>query len=188
MNNSKNVLLFQKQLLAVNGEFISLDENQKVSSLVKEFITSNSIKSIVLSDFSQHQDLVEALEEDTEILADFGSRSYPLDEAGNLCAKADAGITDVYAIIADTGTLVISSRNRGDRLCSSLPPIHLALIGNSKVYLNFEEFIENTPKEHTYALITGPSRTADIEKKLILGAHGPKRVVVFYSEGNAGCT
>lgn len=183
MNNSKKILLFQEQLLAVNGECISFDRSQSVAESIKEFITSNSIKSVVLSDFPQHQELVETLRDKVEILADFGNGYYTLEEAKTLCAKAGAGITDVYAVIADTGTLVISSRNRGDRLCSSLPPIHLALIDDAKVYLNFEEFIENTPKELTYALITGPSRTADIEKKLILGAHGPKRVVVFLSGG-----
>ena len=173
--------MFRDNLLAVNGEFIVPDSAESLSSLVAGFIKSNSIKTVVLSDFPEHQEMCEALKGEVEIIADFGSQPYTIEEAKTLCARADAGITGIDAVIADTGTLVITSRNRGDRLCSSLPPIHLALIDNAQVYLDFAEFISSTPKDYTYALITGPSRTADIEKKLILGAHGPKRVVVFRS-------
>lgn len=175
------ISLFRERLLAVSGEFIASNETQDLLSLIAGFIKSNSIKSVVVSDFPQRGELRDILPNDVEILADFGERTYAKEEAKQLCASAEAGITGIYAIIADTGTLVIASRHRGDRLCSSLPPIHLALIDNARVYENFAEFIADTPKDYTYALITGPSRTADIEKKLILGAHGPKRVAVFSS-------
>ncbi len=187
MNNiNDNISLFQDRLIAVDGEFVLSETTDEMLNDIIEFIVSNSISSIVISEFTYRHSLRENLQEKIEVVADFEDQSHTIEDAKKLCAQADAGITGVDAIIADSGTLMVCSHNRGDRLCSSLPPVHIAIIdSDTNIYRDFGEFIADTPKDYTYVLITGPSRTADIEKKLILGAHGPKRVVVFLSAEDA---
>jgi len=100
-------------------------------------------------------------------------------------AAVDVGITLAYAGIADTGTIVIPHRNDNGRLAALLPPIHIALLKRNTVYsnkpdllLHFRDLnvdINNTP----ISWITGPSLTADIEKVLVRGAHGPRQLIVI---------
>ncbi len=103
--------------------------------------------------------------------------------------KADAGITGANFAIAETGTLVIVSNEGNARLVSSLPPVHIAVITYDKLVETLEEaafLLRMLPKSSTgqditayISFVTGPSRTADIEKMLVLGAHGPEEVHII---------
>lgn len=98
--------------------------------------------------------------------------------------NAEAGITGSNFLIADTGTIVVLSNEGNARLCSSLPPIHIAVVGMEKVIGTMGESVPliqlltrnaTGQKITSYiSYITGPSRTADIELNLTLGAHGPE--------------
>jgi L-lactate dehydrogenase complex protein LldG len=99
-----------------------------------------------------------------------------------LLASMNAGITRAEGLIADTGTIAIASRSRGDRLTSLLPPVHIAIIFGTPIYETLAEYLEEADRSLTHQFITGPSRTADIEKELVLGVHGPLRVIVFGPE------
>ena len=92
-----------------------------------------------------------------------------------------AGITGADAGIAETGTLVISS-GRGQPMSTSLlPEIHLVVIKSSQIVSTLEEALQldNVREASTTTLITGPSRTADIEMTLTIGMHGPKELIVY---------
>ena len=92
-----------------------------------------------------------------------------------------AGITGASAAIAETGTLVISS-GQGQPLSASLfPEIHMAVIKSSQIVLSLEEALQMDAlrKASSTALITGPSRTADIEMTLTIGVHGPGELLVY---------
>lgn len=81
--------------------------------------------------------------------------------------------------IAETGTLVVSSANSGSRVLSVLPPIHVILLSPEDVLMNHREFFQSVDLgqyESARLLVTGPSRTADIEKTLIIGVHGPRKL------------
>jgi len=93
------------------------------------------------------------------------------------CASADIGISSVDYALAATGSLVMISSPQEARLVSLLPPVHVAVFPRSKILANLDELlgILPLPAEQTSSmvLITGPSRTADIEQILIRGVHGP---------------
>jgi len=81
--------------------------------------------------------------------------------------------------IAETGTIVESSAVAGSRVLSALPPIHVVLLSPEDVLMNHREFFQSVElgqQESARLLVTGPSRTADIEKTLIIGVHGPKKL------------
>ena len=99
----------------------------------------------------------------------------------------DIGITSAQAGIAETGTLVLDSSAERNRLVSLVPPIHIAILDASKIFLTLGETLAalQTGEELSPAItfITGPSRTADIELTLTLGVHGPQELYVIINEG-----
>lgn len=94
-----------------------------------------------------------------------------------------AGLTTVDFLAARTGSLVINSISDGGRRLSVLPPVHIALARESQLVPSLDAAMAQMPGDSmnwSYAtIITGPSRTSDIEKKLVLGAHGPKRLIIL---------
>ncbi len=98
--------------------------------------------------------------------------------------QAHAGLTGARWAIAETGTLVLPG-GPGRPLGASLwPPVHLAMVPASAVVARLEDALTRPEVVQSPAtvLVTGPSRTADIEMTLTLGVHGPGRLVVFLVE------
>ena len=104
---------------------------------------------------------------------------------GKNLERADAGITLVECLIARTGTILLSSRLDAGRSLSIFPPVHIVVAYTSQLMYDMKEALAMLMQKYDGAipsminLATGPSRTADIEKTLVLGAHGPKEVYVF---------
>lgn len=107
---------------------------------------------------------------------------------------ADMGISGANILIAETGSLVIVANEGNDRLVTTLPPIHVAVVGYEKLVETFDDAAailkllarSGTGQKITAytSIITGPSRTTDIEKALAIGVHGPKEVhVVLVDNG-----
>lgn len=97
-------------------------------------------------------------------------------------ARASLGITRAVAGIARTGTIVVDSGTSRTRLVSSLPPVHLALLDTASLYSDPGDFLRSLPPtspSSTLTLITGPSRSADIELVITVGVHGPKHLIIF---------
>jgi L-lactate dehydrogenase complex protein LldG len=101
---------------------------------------------------------------------------------------ADAGITDVQAAIAETGSLVCCSGAQRARGLSLAPPIHIAIVRRSDILADLLDYLgpgeprQSTPAPSNTVLITGPSKTADIEGILVTGVHGPREVHVVLVE------
>jgi len=93
-------------------------------------------------------------------------------------ANASAGITGAMAGMADTGSLALVSSASHPRLASLLPPTHIAVLSTAKLFPNLASFFVAHPDimrdASNFVLVTGPSRTADIELTLQRGVHGPK--------------
>ena len=91
-------------------------------------------------------------------------------------SDAAVGITGAEYALANTGTLVVMSATEA-RLASLLPPVHIAVIESTRILSDLDELLlrEAKPGDRTASmvLITGPSRTADIEQILVRGVHGP---------------
>ena len=99
-------------------------------------------------------------------------------------ATCDAAITLCTHLVARTGTIVLSSKELSGRTSSVYAPIHICIAyADQLVYdisdslLKFKDNPEGMPSMISFA--TGPSRTADIEKTLVVGVHGPKEVYCF---------
>ena len=97
------------------------------------------------------------------------------------CAEAKIGISQMDWGKADTGTLVQDATQVDKRLVSTLPLIHIALIATGKILPDLPSVLTAIdPRQAGYiSFITGPSRTADIERVLTIGVHGPERLIVI---------
>ena len=94
----------------------------------------------------------------------------------------DVGITDVWAAVAETGSLVVRASAAHGRAVSLVPPYHVAVVGRDQIVPDLIDLMAKVGAEGTASgivLITGPSKTADIEMNLIIGVHGPGAVEVF---------
>ena len=92
------------------------------------------------------------------------------------------GITSVSAALAETGSIALNSRGIRSNFASLLPSLHIAILREENIYEDFSTWVDKQPNEvvdGTTVIITGPSRTADIEMTLTIGVHGPARLMVF---------
>lgn len=93
------------------------------------------------------------------------------------------GLTGARAAIADTGTIVLASGPGCARLVSLLPPVHVAIVSQRMLYPSLPSFLAAHPdlvsESSNVVLVTGPSRTADIEMTLTHGVHGPREIHVI---------
>lgn len=97
-----------------------------------------------------------------------------------LAADSKIGISQMDWALANTGTIVQDSTSVAQRLVSTLPLIHLALLATDRMLADLPALLTKVnPRESAYlAMITGPSRTADIERVLTIGVHGPERLII----------
>lgn len=99
----------------------------------------------------------------------------------------DIGVSTAQAAIAETGTLVLESESERHRLVSLVPPVHIAIVDAANICLTLGEALavvgRGSELSPTITLITGPSRTADIELTLAIGVHGPQELYVIVNEG-----
>ncbi len=97
----------------------------------------------------------------------------------------DAGVTSCEAIVAQLGSILVSSASSGGRSLSILPHVHVVIATVDQVTADLEGCFSDMLGRHGQKLpsmlsfITGPSRTGDIERILVLGAHGPKELYVI---------
>jgi L-lactate dehydrogenase complex protein LldG len=103
-------------------------------------------------------------------------------------ANCDVSITGCECLVARTGTIVISAAQPGGRTTSVYAPVHICIAFTNQLVIDLKDALQlvkekygnNIPSLITFA--TGPSRTADIEKTLVVGVHGPKEVYLFLVE------
>ncbi len=102
--------------------------------------------------------------------------------------QAEVGITLCESLIARNGSVLVSNGNAAGRRLSIFPHYHIVLAYTSQLVLDLQDGFKRIKEKYHDQLpsmisnITGPSRTADIEKTLVLGAHGPKELIVFLIE------
>jgi L-lactate dehydrogenase complex protein LldG len=103
-------------------------------------------------------------------------------------AQSKIGISQMEWALTDTGSLVQDQGAVEQRLVSSLTTIHIALVPSGNILKNKEAVFQRiNPSNSRYiAFITGPSRTADIERVLTIGVHGPERLVVIFVDELGG--
>ena len=114
---------------------------------------------------------------------------YPFFETDKDFEQAEVGFTLCEALIARNGSILLSNGNMAGRRLSIYPPVHIVMAYTSQLVLDLKDGFKIIKDKYGKDLpsmitnVTGPSRTADIEKTLVLGAHGPKEVFVFLIDG-----
>jgi L-lactate dehydrogenase complex protein LldG len=158
---------FTEELTAVGGKVYQLKQTELTARLIA-FLKENQIEAAML------WDAIPGLDESALTAA--GVR---LEKGPNPNLKA--GLTGALSAIADTGTLVIHSGQGRPLGASLLAEFHIAILRASQIVPSLDEALRNAEvrKVSALALITGPSRTADIEMTLTIGVHGPKELHVF---------
>jgi L-lactate dehydrogenase complex protein LldG len=97
----------------------------------------------------------------------------------------DVGISECDALVAQTGSVLVTNRSAGGRALTVLPPHHVVLARREQLVADLpaafellkQKYAANCPSMISF--ITGPSRTGDIERILVLGAHGPKKLTIL---------
>lgn len=167
------VSCFRSEIEAINGKCIVCTSDEALIQHLKEIISEKQLSSIFCMD--------------KKILNFLKSNDINCSNEVSDFTEMQAGITSCEFLVARTGSVIVSSAGDSGRRMNVFPPIHLVL-ANSAQLVQFPEdalvavqskYKNNLPS--TVTTITGPSRTADIEKTLVLGAHGPKELVVFLS-------
>jgi L-lactate dehydrogenase complex protein LldG len=106
-------------------------------------------------------------------------------------AQAAVGLTSCEALVARTGSILVAPATASGRRLSIYPDQHLVLARPSQVVAEIGDALRGAKSRYgtqlpsMLSLTTGPSRTADIEKTLVLGAHGPRRLSLFLLEDDA---
>jgi len=164
-------VLFAQAFLQVNGNFIYCENEEEFLYNFLDLVDANAWQHV----YCWEQEL-------QELFRDIDFRKCRI---GRNLERAHAGLTFCDALVARTGSIVLSSGLACGRSLSVFPPVHLVVAYTSQLVhtitdafsLLQQKYGTNLPSMITFA--TGPSRTADIEKTLVLGAHGPKAVYLF---------
>ena len=117
-----------------------------------------------------------------------GCDTYAVDDPGfdkRQLEACDAGISACESLISQTGSILVSSVTGGGRALSVLPPVHIVVTPVESVVATLGDALHQVRQRYQnqmpslLSFITGPSRTGDIERILVLGAHGPKELFVI---------
>jgi len=161
---------FAENFTAVSGKFSFCFNGEELSTQLQTLLASRNWKKIFIKD----NHLRETLQ----------SAGLQIEYTSDL-ANCDAAITGCEFLIARTGSIVLSSAQQSGRTVSVYAPVHICVAYTKQLVYDIKDALEFLQKKHqqnipsliTFA--TGPSRTADIEKTLVTGVHGPKEVFCF---------
>jgi L-lactate dehydrogenase complex protein LldG len=175
------VALFRERFVALKGEFeLARGLDAAAAALVR--LLDGAGEGPVAA---QPDELIESLRARHAGLRDRLAPGQGLDGDSPAFARFVAGVSAVEALVARSGSVLLRATSCGGRRLSVLPPLHIALARRCQVLPSLDEALARLGRhEHwSYAAIaSGPSRTADIEKILVMGAHGPGRAAVVCIE------
>jgi L-lactate dehydrogenase complex protein LldG len=99
----------------------------------------------------------------------------------SFCSTADVGLSGAAAALAETGSVIVTSGPGQSRLATLLPPVHIAFVPTFCLTADIFTWTaaRQGPLPASLNLISGPSKTADIEQTMAIGVHGPKRFIVL---------
>ncbi len=168
-------VLFAQEFTRLQGRFAYCTDFAELTNELKKLVEQQTWKEVYCVEDS--------------IRSSLKQYGYTQFSSGTL-ERCDVAITSCEALVARTGTMVMSSAQPSGRTTSVYAPVHICVAKvNQLVYdlkdalqLVKQKYRNDLPSLITFA--TGPSRTADIEKTLVVGVHGPKAVYCFLVESN----
>jgi len=164
-------ILFAEQLTAVSGNFIFCENGVEFIENILELAERFKWRKIYCWEPELQQ-----------LLANYEFPFYKTDKDFEM---AEVGITMCEALIARNGSILVSNQNEAGRRLSIFPHHHIVIARTGQMVMDLKDGFQLIKNKYgaqipsMISTITGPSRTADIEKTLVLGAHGPKELFVF---------
>lgn len=171
---------FAHELSEVGGKPIRVATVGDAVKYVLDLVTSKQAKLVALSKVELAEKNLEPALKKAGVRYLHASKRPPVAEL----AKADIGVTGADIAIAESGTIGLVTSLEHDRLVSALPFVHVALLRGEHIVPSLADALMRlgpalaTSDNSVLSLITGPSRTADIELQLVRGVHGPNEVHV----------
>ncbi len=164
-------LLFAKNFSGLSGNFIFCEKKEDFAKSIAHLVEERKWENLFCADPSIQEMLKQ------------GGIAFNSEESKFL--DADIGITLCECLVARTGTIMVSSRQKSGRRLPVYSNIHITVAYTSQLVYNLKDayklvkkkYENNFPSQLT--AVTGPSQTADIEKTLVKGAHGPKELFLF---------
>lgn len=165
---------FERAFKAIDGNVVRCNNNEQLVGEIKELIKCKgwkqvASKSAILAQCGGMADL--------ELLCDV--------DDGEGLQQVEVGITDCEYLVARTGTIVMSTAQPAGRTFPVYTPVHIAIAHERQLVYDLDKAIVKMEERYradypsAWYLVSGPSRTGDIEKTLVLGVHGPVEVYVF---------
>jgi L-lactate dehydrogenase complex protein LldG len=173
------IALFARQSEALHTEFCECPSITAAAKHITALAKKYDWKTIALHAGELTDAIAEKLPETLELLRiNHGYKK----EALEAC---DAGFTECESLIAQTGSVCVTGPSSGGRALSVLPPHHIVIARAEQILPDLNAAYESLAQKYRdkypsfISFITGPSRTGDIERILVLGAHGPKKLTVL---------
>lgn len=165
---------FAKNFSELLGNFSYCENQQELAAQLSQLIqvrkwTSMYCREDFLLKFISSSELINSLQQDD-------------------LPSCDAAITGCEVLIARTGSIMLSSAQQSGRTVSVYAPVHICIAFTNQLVYDIKDglqFLQEKYNNHLpsmFSIATGPSRTADIEKTLVTGVHGPKEVFCFLVE------
>jgi len=164
---------FAQNFTAINGKFYFCESEKDFAASLYQLKSESDWKEI----FCFEPKLMELV----PLAIDINNKPKEL-------INVDVGITSCECLIARTGSVMVSSRQAAGRRLPLFANIHIVVAFTSQIVYNIKDGLKLIKKKYEGNMpsmitnISGPSRTADIEKTLVQGAHGPKEIFVFLIE------
>jgi len=173
----EQLALFAKNAAELRADFKLVADLAAVQTELKALSDSENWKSVAAHDGELSRPVAESL----GLPVAFVEQGIAKEDLG----RCDVGITECDALVAQTGSVLVTSRSAGGRALSCLPPHHVVIARREQLVADLpaafallkQKYAASFPSMISF--ITGPSRTGDIERILVLGAHGPRRLTIF---------
>ena len=164
-------VVFAEEFIKVSGKFVFCESEQEFIENLKALISENQWYNFF------------CLEDKLKQMLAAGNIPFLSDEDD--INDIHVGITQCEYLIARLGSIMVSSKQQCGRRMFVYPPVHIVFAYTSQLVPDLKQALNAIKKKYEdkmpsmISVITGPSRTADIEKTLVMGAHGPKEIYVF---------
>ena len=172
----EQLALFRKNATDLKAEFHLLNNLEESLNLLQDLSIAEKWRKIG----SHNGELTNAATKSLGLAVCKTDQRYSVEEL----ESCDVAITECDALIAQTGSVLVTSHSAGGRALSVLPPHHVVIAKRNQLLPDLSEgfalvkerYGSNYPSFVSF--ITGPSRTGDIERVLVLGAHGPRKLTI----------
>ncbi|SFD29706.1 L-lactate dehydrogenase complex protein LldG [Chitinophaga sp. CF118] len=161
---------FAEEFAKLQGKFIFCTSKNEVADNLLALVTSKEWDDV----YCQTPSLMQQLQ----------LKQFPFMNKGDM-HTAQAAITDCECLVARTGTIVLSAAQPSGRALPVYTPVHIVIAYTHQLVFDLKDAIARLKDKYqgelpsAISFASGPSRTADIEKTLVVGIHGPKEVYVF---------